>query len=378
MFVFVSCLHKQSKNTVTTFTDNVMTKEYPVNPKDGKTIYASSVFDSIAYLTFPFEDNTTIGSINKLEVHNSRYYFWDGISKKIWCYDLNGNYIFQIDKRGQGPGEYLEISDFNIDKERQQIQILDRSLRKILCYDLNGNYIKGIKMEVAANQFAVLQNGFLLYTRGADIFMDKDKDLYGFNLFMSDSVGNLLEKYCPYNDFTDDYIGFKTFSIHDKNVFFRYSRNDTIYEFDHTGNLTCKLLFDFGKYRTPINTIKDKERMSIYNNNPDFARVFESFHTLQHMFVIYIFENRLRFLLMDKQSDKIINGSFLENDIDGISLANPSPIYAWQNQLIYIKEAADIIEQKKNGEPVYKGIPQLSHLQEDDNPVIVIAYLKKQ
>ena len=95
------------------------------------------------------------------------------------------------------------------------------------------------------------------------------------------------------------------------------------------------------------------------------------------MFVSYIFENRLRFLLLDKESEQITNGSFIVNDIDGISIVDPTPTYAWQNQLIYVKMATDIIEQKKDGEPVYKNISQLRHLQEDDNPVIVIAYLKK-
>ena len=95
LFLFISCNHKQKENTVTIL-NGVTTKEYPVDPTDGKTIYASSIFDSIAYLTLPFTDSTVIGSIRKIEVHNSRYYFWDGIGKKIWCYDLEGNYIFQI------------------------------------------------------------------------------------------------------------------------------------------------------------------------------------------------------------------------------------------------------------------------------------------
>jgi hypothetical protein len=353
-----------------------MIKEYPVNPKDGKIIYTSSIFDSISYLTLPLSNNTIIGSIDKIEIHKSRYYFWDKTGKKIWCFDFLGNYIFQIDKRGQGPGEYLQIYDFDIDKERQQIQILDRSLRKILCYDLNGNYIKDIKMEVAASQFTVLQDGFLLYTKGVDIFMGRDKNTYGFNLFKSDSVENLQERYFPYNDITENIIGFKTFATHDQQIFFHYARNDTIYEFDHIGHMICKHLFDFGKYRLPLKSISDKQTMSDYDNKSDYTRIFESFSTSQHMFITYIYEMRIRFLLFYKQSKKIINGSFLENDIDGISFANPSPMQTWQNQLIYIKEVSDIVDQKKDGKYLYESIPQLRHLKENDNPVIVIAFLK--
>jgi len=354
-----------------------MNKVYPVDPKAGKTIYASSVFDSIAYLTLPFDEITTIGSIDKIEVYNSKYYFWDKIGRKIWCYDNRGNYIFKLDKRGQGPGEYTQIYDFNIDKEHQQIQILDRNLRKILCYDLNGNYIKDVKLEVAASQFAVLQNGFLLHTGGMDIFMGKDKNLFRYNLFISDSEGNVERRYCPYKEFLDDYVGFKVFSIHEEKKFYRYARNDTIYEFDDAGNLACKFLFDFGKYRIP-NNINNKEMASRYLNNPNIAFVFETFHTQQHMFVSYGFANKFRFLLMDKKNETILNGSFLENDIDGISFAYSPPIYAWEDKLIFVREASEIIAQKKDGKSIYKSIPQLMRIQEDDNPIIIIAYLKKK
>ena len=307
VFVLASCSHKQNNNV---FIDDALFKDYPIDPKDAKRIFASSIFDSIVYISLPLSDSTIIGSIEKLEVYDSCFYFWDKIEKKIWCFDFMGNLVFQIDKRGQGPGEYLQIYDFNIDKGCRQIQILDRNLRKILCYDLlNGNYIKDIKIEVAASQFAILNNGFLLYTRGADIFMGKDKSKYGYNLFVSDSLGNLQEeRYCPYNEIIDDLIGFNTFTSHDQQISFHYARNDTIYEFDHTGHLECKLLFDFGKYRIPLETVNTGQRMRDYDNDPNYTRVYKPFHTLQHVFITYVFENRIRFLLMHKQSEKIING----------------------------------------------------------------------
>lgn len=191
-------------------------------------------------------------------------------------------------------------------------------------------------------------------------------------------MGIVKERFCPYNDPIDRSLGFKVFSTFERHIFFRYARNDTLYQFDNTGRLTDKLLFDFGKFRLSLKSITDVGTMSQYQNNPDIARIMESFHTYRHIFISYIFENRYRFLLFHKQSEEIINVSFLENDIDGISLANPTPIYAWQNQLFYIKEASVIVEQKKDGKPIYESISQLSHLNENDNPVIVIAYLKSQ
>ena len=376
LFGLTSCSPKQSD----TFINDVMLKDYPVNPKDAELIYASSIFDSIAYVCLPFTDSTVIGSIEKLEIFDSHYYFWDRIGKKIWCYDFNGDYVFQLDKRGQGPGEYIQINDFNIDRERQQIQILDRGSRKILCYDMaDGRYIKDVKIDVAAWHFAVLQNGFLLYTRGVDIFMGKDEHLYGYNVFVTDSLGILQEeRYFPYDEIADNLVGYNTFENHNQQILFSYSRNDTIYEFDNTGQLICKILFDFGKYKVPLKTIKTKDELSNYMNKPNYGEIQNTFQTLQYIFARYNFENRIRFLLMNKRTEKIINCRFLENDIDYISFHNPTPISAWQNQLIFVKNASEIVTQKKEGKPIHESIPQLSLLKEDDNPVIVIAYLKTQ
>lgn len=170
LFMFTSCLNKN--NNSSNYGEEL--KQYHLNPKDGKTIVASSIFDSIKYITLPFNDNTVIASIDKLEIYDSCFYFWDKIGRKIYCFDYKGNYIFQLDKRGQGPGEYTEITDFIIEKELQQIHVLDRNLKKILCYDLRGNFIKDVKIEVSAMQFASVQSGWLLYTMGGpDYFIDK-------------------------------------------------------------------------------------------------------------------------------------------------------------------------------------------------------------
>ena len=372
ILVFASCSHKKNDDYSI---NGTFTKVYPVDPKESKIVYLSSIFDSISYQTFQLSDSTVIGSIDKIEIHNFRYYFWDKIGRKIWCYDLDGNFIFKLDKRGQGPGEYLGISDFNIDKERQQLLILDQNSKKILCYDLNGNHIKNFAIDVSAVQFAIVENGWLLYSRGGPDFL-RDKIKYGYNLLMYDFDGNLLEQYCPYNDITDRSFGLKNFSTFNQQIFFRYAINDTIYQFDYSGYLKNKILFDFGKYRMPLKSINDFQEMSEYSRRSNYTRVYESFHTSKFMFISYSFEKRLHFLLFDKESENIINGSFLENDIDNISFANPIPIFAWQNQLIYVKEASDIVEQKKEGEKIHKRISQLQDLNEEDNPVIIIAYLK--
>ena len=367
-----SCSNKPSKQSL----DSTI-QVYPISPKDGINVLTSFLFDSITYLPLETNNNTLIGSVDKLEVFDFHYYLLDKKNKKIWCYDLDGKYIFQIYKRGNGPGEYLNISDFTIDEVNKHILILDREIRKILYYDLNGNHIKSVDIEVNARNFAKLNSSFLLYTGGADIFMGKKQQKYGYNLFQTDLEGNVLSGYFPYYEITDDLWGINVFSTN-KKILFHYANNDTIYEFNKNGALVCRHLFDFGKYRRPIENIKDKTTMKNYYNNPDHASISEVFHSSTYTFIRYSYERRARFLLANNITNEIVNGKFLENDIDYISFANPTPIKIDQNKLFFIKEAHELCAQKKDGNLLYKAIPLLSSLAEDDNPVITIAYLKKK
>jgi hypothetical protein len=101
-----------------------------------------------------------------------------------------------------------------------------------------------------------------------------------------------------------------------------------------------------------------------------------SIYSKEYSLLTYIFEKRLRFLLRNNKTGKSLNSSFLENDMSFISLANPNPIRIDGNKIFYIREAHFVMEQKHNDKPAYLNIPSLSSLKEDDNPVVMIGYLK--
>ncbi len=63
------------------------------------------------------------------------YYVLDQSAGKILIFDKSGSGIAVLDKQGEGPEEYLQATDFQIDFEKEIIEIMD--YLKIKKYDLN-------------------------------------------------------------------------------------------------------------------------------------------------------------------------------------------------------------------------------------------------
>jgi hypothetical protein len=249
---------------------------------------------------------------------------------------------------------------------------LDRDTRKILFYNLNGEYITDLKIGIAPTRFTMLADNFLFYTSGSDIYMGKNKEEFGYNFFLVNKEGQIISKYFPHNELTDNTMGNKVFENYQNSVFVHYADHNTIYEFDGSGDIINKIGFDFGKHKMSDGlSTNDK-------NNPHYASIFQAFYSEMFMYVVYSYRMRLRFILHDNKTEKQINGSILENDIDYIPFLNPAPIKIIENKLLFVKEAGDIFKQEKDKKKIYEDIEQLSSLKEDDNPVIAIIHLNLQ
>jgi hypothetical protein len=352
-------------------------KSHTIDPGKAEKVYASKIFDSIAYVPLETTDAAIVGRITKMEVTDSLIYMLDQQTKTIWCFDQKGKYVSHIHKLGQGPGEYVSLFDFAIDRINNYIVILDRSAgAKILWYTFSGEFVKSRRLEVFADKFGLFNDGKILaYTRGSDLFLKNNDGTLGFNYFVIDSAGK-IDAYFPYNDDMDDLIINKIIEINDGKILATYAANDTVYEFNGDGNLILKHVIDFGKYRIPVEKSLNKNHAHEIRNNPKYAHRDIVFYSGNYTFLTYSFERRVRFVLRNNKTDKNIIGNFLENDIDYVSLANPEPIMIRDNKLYYLRDAYFVIKQKHDGKPAYLNIPALSAIKEDDNPVLMIGYLK--
>lgn len=132
-----------------------------INIDDGiykEKISFAEIFSAPQTILLETKDECLIKDIQSMEVFNRHIYILDDEENRLYVFDLKGHFLYQIGSAGGGPGEYIRISDFTIDRTNSIIYILDESADKIHKYNLkNKEYISSIKVKKNGRQHFYLQ-----------------------------------------------------------------------------------------------------------------------------------------------------------------------------------------------------------------------------
>ena len=139
IFLFSCGENKQEGNT--TF------KRIPIEYRKASSIKLSEFVDSICIV--PLETNTEnlIGEIGRTIFYDNKYYIKSTNGRqnaKVYVFNQSGKFLFKIDSRGAGPGEYIEMRDFQILKDSLLMTVSNGDYKTNL-YDLNRNFIKQLE-----------------------------------------------------------------------------------------------------------------------------------------------------------------------------------------------------------------------------------------
>lgn len=131
------------------------------------TLYYSTFVDSIKYVILETTETCLIKSITDLIITQKNILIFDEGLQKIWIFDLNGAYLSEIAKQGDGPDEYVRIKQFEYDYNRDLIAVLDVWTQSILMYTIEGVFMKKVELETPAFDFKIIsQVGFITSQAG--------------------------------------------------------------------------------------------------------------------------------------------------------------------------------------------------------------------
>jgi len=101
----------------------------------GSTLKKISEFASnIEYMPLQTTTNSLIGSfVRKVVTTDKSIYILCG--SEIFCFNMNGEFLFKIQSKGRGPEEYTSINDFDISSDNKILSIL--SPKKLLIYGIS-------------------------------------------------------------------------------------------------------------------------------------------------------------------------------------------------------------------------------------------------
>lgn len=164
---------------------------------DADSISLSKQIEKIDCLVLENAKSSEIFSLDKIKFENNLIYIADYHGSKIVAYDMSGKYMFNIDKKGSGPGEYLEIKSFTVDEHF--IYVLDNYNHKIFIYDCFTGAIKGERpLSIVAWDIETLSDGNFIFAFApmTQINMKQSSHL----LFVMDKDFNIIQRLLPYNE----------------------------------------------------------------------------------------------------------------------------------------------------------------------------------
>lgn len=208
------------------------------------------------------EQKISFGRVDKVKVMNDRIYISDKRLQVLVVYDLDGNYLGAVGKRGQGPCEYISVTDFDIDSSGN-ICMLDGRLDKIMFYNSDFDFIREEKLPFEVDILQFLDDKHLMCGLSS---WNQGKNA-GDKIVITDLNLNVADAYLKYDEYIDPafWISDYQFTKSGSCIAYNQTISNHIYIFSHSGALERAIYFDFGKENVP-----DKAKLDIESKLSDY------------------------------------------------------------------------------------------------------------
>lgn len=286
--VLISCNSSTNNSTI------------PVIDTESKLeVKLSDLFSRIKIIAMETNDSSLVGvQINKIDFHKDRFFVLNRMQShsNILCFDKKGNFLYKIDKIGNGPQEYSILNTFWIDKLKDNLYMsIGNSQFDI--YDLNGNYIERIYTDDS-------------YVDRQIINIDKDLNLvyndktilpYDYNILWIDSkTFDIIDSTSIPEPLTD--TGSYPLSFNNNQILF-LSSNDTIYHLSEKKKSNPVYFVDQGEKVKSSKRVLTKT-LSSGNHNRYMQEAIKLISQGRLSLVESFFENKKHIILSIMKSDK--------------------------------------------------------------------------
>jgi hypothetical protein len=167
--------------------------------------------------------------------------------EKVVVFDKNGKFLFNISGKGEAPNEYFNLA--NIFVANEFIHLFDHMSKKILCFDEDGNFISSTKIN---------QNDRYPLT---DIYPLKNGKFIGKNMFQGDHMvipaGSVLDENYQFvntvkgRNITSGMTMSDNFYQYNDQILYWELLNDTIFSIVDYKKFEPKYFIDFEQYSIP-------------------------------------------------------------------------------------------------------------------------------
>jgi hypothetical protein len=353
-----------------------------------------SIINSYYYVPLQTTENCLIGKVDKIMFSKDRIYILDQMTKSIFVYEMNGVFVYKINKFGRGPAEYDNIMDFDIDSTNNQIIALCTNFRKLIFYDAeSGHFIKEHKLEFSPLSFMKTgQNSYLF-----DCKIKLNQYMGNNILIVTDTLYNIQNGYFPRNNNIS--IEPTPFSRFSNNIYYCSNYNDTIYKYQND-TLYKKYYVDFGDRKLDLTSLPEElytakgvlgskiisflsyDKFSKYMSTKDIAyQITSILETDSFVRFQFIYKGMVYNALFDKTTQKVKTYLGLRQNkeicIDFIKTAYKNSFVGVVNSDILIDVLTTYKKKSfKNYEDIRKKARLPDTISKNDNPVLIFVNYK--
>jgi hypothetical protein len=323
-------------------------------------------FEDSHSVTLATEDECLIKNIDKIWIELEKIYILDKQNYSIIIFDINGNYLNQLKRRGNGQEEYPDIADFMvIDSE---ILILSRVMKKILVYSTSLDYIKSYPLDDFYDYCHYSDKKIVLYSNYSN------RTRFNINVFDM-KTHEVKERFLPFKrnqSFSFSPTPFNT--TIDGNLLITQQYDYNIYDFKQD-SIDVILKLDFNTRDKIPDNFQDIGFEKLYQDLllQSVVKRIEYINKMGDCFyIIFIYDHAPHITQISRSKNTTRTLKLEFNDIFPFVFAHRIGFY--KNYLIGYLHASDAL--KFNSKFPSDKTPS-SFLSEDDNPVLFFHRLKK-
>ena len=149
LMVTVACFGKKENGKVSSIESNSEIEVIDLdNAKQERKLLYSSILERPDVIVLETDSGCVIQNICAIEMYKDHIYVLDDEVPALYVFQADGTFLRRIGHRGRGHGEYLELSDFSIDRKNGVVYLWDDALDMAHRYDLQTyEYLSSVKTE---------------------------------------------------------------------------------------------------------------------------------------------------------------------------------------------------------------------------------------
>ena len=198
------------------------------------------IFERVELIPLETTDESIFQRVGELDYHNGVLYILDW--RTIFAFDATtGQFLFKIDDEGQGPQEYLHISNFEIDTERNIMLVLDPIARNLIEYDLTGKHLRRTKLPEIINAY------WRLRYLGNNVIAFWTADNNNRLKFYDRSQNSILSEHLPIQGERNIFDAWSAGIFSNNNLLISHAALNNIYEVFPDGTYSLAYTWNFGR-----------------------------------------------------------------------------------------------------------------------------------